>query len=51
MWQDFNMKSIHTVGWAILERYREIEDVSRKAKEQPPIEKRIKRPRIITNVR
>jgi len=51
MWQDFNMKSIHTVGWAILERYREIEDVPKKAKQQLPIEKRIRGSRIITGVR
>ena len=50
-WQDFNLKSIHTVGWAILEMYREIEDVPKKAKQQPPTQKPAKGPKIITDIR
>ncbi len=45
------MKSIHTVGWAILEMYREIEEVPKKAKQQPPTEKPARGPKIITDVR
>jgi hypothetical protein len=41
-WEAFNMKSIHTVGWAILEMYREIEDVPKKP---------ARGPKIITDVR
>jgi hypothetical protein len=50
-WLDFNMKSIHTVGWAILEMYHEIEDVPKKAKQQPPTQTPAKGSRIITDVR
>lgn len=50
-WQDFNLKSIHTVGWAILEMYREIEEVPKKAKQQPPTEKPVKGPKLITDLR
>ena len=34
-WQSANHKSIHTVGWAILEMYREIQSVPAKSKEAP----------------
>lgn len=34
-WKDYNKKAIKTFGWAVLELYREIQDVTRKAKEQP----------------
>lgn len=34
-WLHQNHKSIHTVGWAILEMYREIQSVPMKAKEEP----------------
>ncbi len=34
-WQHANHKSIHTVGWAILEMYREIQAVPTKSKEEP----------------
>jgi hypothetical protein len=50
-WQDFNMKSIHTVGWAILEMYREIEVVPKKARGQLPAQKPVKGPKIITDLR
>ncbi len=50
-WQDYNMKSIHTIGWAILEMYREIEDVPKKAKQQPRTEKPVKGPKLITDLR
>lgn len=33
-WEDFNKKAIHTVGWAILEMYREIQSVPRRAPHQ-----------------
>jgi hypothetical protein len=39
-WQNHNHKSIHTVGWAILEMYREIQSVPQKAKEQPKVPSR-----------
>ena len=50
-WEKYNMKAIHTVGWAILEMYREIEEVPKKAKQQPPTEKPAKGPKIITDIR
>ena len=39
-WLSHNHKSIHTVGWAILEMYREIQAVPQKAKEQPKVRSR-----------
>lgn len=42
-WEDFNRKAIHTVGWAILEMYREIQSVPKRAS-QPD---RTKKPVII----
>jgi len=50
-WEDFNMKSIHTEGWAILEMYREIEEVPKKAKQQPRTQRPARTSRIITEVR
>ena len=50
-WEAFNMKAVHTVGWAILEMYREIEEVPKKAKEQPRDEKKPKGPKLITELR
>ena len=34
-WMAHNRKSIHTVGWALLEMYREVQNVPRKAAEEP----------------
>ena len=34
-WLTHNHKSIHTVGWAILEMYREIQSVPQKSRELP----------------
>jgi hypothetical protein len=34
-WKDHNRKAIHTVGWAILEMYRELQGVRERAKEEP----------------
>jgi|WetSurMetagenome_2_1015567.scaffolds.fasta_scaffold857532_2 hypothetical protein len=39
-WQSQNHKSIHTVGWAILEMYREIQSVPQKARELPKLPSR-----------
>lgn len=38
-------------GGLFLQKYREIEDVSKKAKQQPPTEKPAKGPKIITELR
>ena len=34
-WKSYNRESIHTVGWAILEMYREIQGVPQRAKDPP----------------
>jgi hypothetical protein len=34
-WKTHNHKAIHTVGWAILEMYRELQQVRTKASEEP----------------
>ncbi len=34
-WKAHNYKTIHTVGWAILETYRELQGVRAKASEEP----------------
>jgi hypothetical protein len=33
-WKDHNKKAIHTVGWAILEMYRELQGARERAKEE-----------------
>jgi DNA-directed RNA polymerase len=32
-WKDYNHEAVHTVGWAILEMYREVARIPTKAKE------------------
>jgi hypothetical protein len=34
-WKAHNHKAIHTVGWAILEMYREMQGVREKARDEP----------------
>ena len=31
-WKRYNRESVHTIGWAILEMYKEIKEVTTKAK-------------------
>lgn len=33
-WKQYNRESVHTVGWAILEMYRELQGVRERAREE-----------------
>jgi len=47
-WKQYNRESVHTVGWAILEMYRELQGVRERAREEgqkKPEPKRIVLPR------
>jgi hypothetical protein len=45
-WRQRNNLTIHTIGWAVLEMYRELQEVPQKARQ--PRKKEDHKPRIIT---
>jgi hypothetical protein len=42
-WKQYNRESVHTVGWAILEMYRELQGVRERAREEEPKRPEVKK--------